>query len=210
MVGDFNAHSMHWDPFQPEDSRGESLAEWMAEQNLTSVNNGDHTRVNPATGGLSTPDVSFVPSNWCSRVEWTTGEDLGSDHLPVFLLAELDTSVTKPVRPQLNWNWQKADWVSYAEMLDEKITAYDGVRSFRQMYSFVVEMAMEVAKACIPKACARKSSAAWMTPVLARAIKDRNRLRKEGRDKRAEWVEKCVEVRELTMAAKEKRWVDFL
>ncbi len=39
--------------------------------------------VNLATRGLSTPAVTMVSSTWASKAEWTGGEDLGSDHLPI-------------------------------------------------------------------------------------------------------------------------------
>ena len=81
--GDFNAHCALWDEIQSTDDRGEALVDWMLNNNLEVLNNGEPTRSNPDTGNGSSPDVSFCGSRWKGKVEWKIVEAIGSsDHLP--------------------------------------------------------------------------------------------------------------------------------
>ena len=50
--GDWNCHSRLWDPFLPEDRKGEVLENWMTDHGLGCINDGSSTRVNRATGGI--------------------------------------------------------------------------------------------------------------------------------------------------------------
>ncbi len=52
-------------------------------QNASILNDGAATFVNRGTGGLSTTDITAVSNAWSTGTEWTVGEDLGSDHLPI-------------------------------------------------------------------------------------------------------------------------------
>ena len=86
ICGDFNAHSMLWDEHVPQDARGESLVDWVFDNNLSILNNGDSTRVNRTTGNVSTPDVTMCGSDWLGKVEWCVADPIGSsDHLPVII-----------------------------------------------------------------------------------------------------------------------------
>ena len=58
--GDVNAHAAVWDPQQPEDSLGQRIEEWSCDMSLTILNDGSATRMNPATGGSSAPDVTLA------------------------------------------------------------------------------------------------------------------------------------------------------
>ena len=46
ILGDFNAHNLLWDQFQPEDARGERLLDWVIAHDLTVMNDGSYTRLN--------------------------------------------------------------------------------------------------------------------------------------------------------------------
>jgi len=82
FAGDFNGHSQIWDEFQPSDNRGEMIIDWVLDNDLACLNDGSHTRVNRGTGGLSTPDITFVTPGLNTKSKWTTIEetDMGSDH----------------------------------------------------------------------------------------------------------------------------------
>ncbi len=61
----------------------QTIEDWLISRHASILNNGEPTHVNRATGGLSTPDVAIVNNTWATKAEWTVGEDLGSDHLPI-------------------------------------------------------------------------------------------------------------------------------
>ena len=49
ITADLNAHGS-WDPHQPSDQLGSLIDDWSSDNNLFILNNGSHTRINPATG----------------------------------------------------------------------------------------------------------------------------------------------------------------
>jgi len=53
------------------------------------------TRVNRGTGGLSSPDITMAHPHITEWVEWSVGEDMGSDHLPVIVHVHCNVEVTK-------------------------------------------------------------------------------------------------------------------
>ena len=46
ICGDFNDHTILWDEHVAQDARGEALADWVFDNNLSILNDGDSTRVN--------------------------------------------------------------------------------------------------------------------------------------------------------------------
>ena len=85
IAGDFNDHSS-WDSCQSENQRGREVEDWILGSNLHCVNDCDtHTRTNPATGGHSSPDFTICSGDIAEDIgtSWKTGEDVGSDHLPI-------------------------------------------------------------------------------------------------------------------------------
>jgi len=54
----------------------------MIEHQLSIAKDGSSTRINRATGGVSTPDVTIVGKEWSEKCAWSVGEHLeNSDHL---------------------------------------------------------------------------------------------------------------------------------
>ena len=122
--GDLNAHSQMWDRWQPEDSLGSNLEEWLMEKDVCIAKNGAATRNNPGTGGSSAPDVTLVHSSWLDRVEWSTTECLGSDHLPILITVDCQvTTLNAPSRTELKWNWKSSNFRLFVESVDEAVTA---------------------------------------------------------------------------------------
>ena len=102
IAGDLNAHG-DWDEFQDADERGSKIEDWMMGKSLQTANDTKkHTRSNPATGGLSSPDVPIASEDVVEiiRENWTTIDDLGSDHLPILFTVDGD-KVTRRGKPPL-------------------------------------------------------------------------------------------------------------
>ena len=72
IAGDFNGHSGIWDPFQPEDSMGNKIVDYMLKNDLICCNDGSHTRVSRVTGGVSVPDVTLASKNLENNIKWST------------------------------------------------------------------------------------------------------------------------------------------
>ena len=50
----------------------------------------------------------------------------------------------------------------------------------------------------------------WITDKIKALVKKRNRLRRNLRDHRQEWIDTCHEVREETVREKERTWREFV
>ena len=115
--GDFNAHSHLWDQRQPEDAMGHKLEDWCIDKNLVILNTGAATRINPATGGTSTPDVTAAVGFPSIGATWETCESIGSDHLPIKVSISLPPA-KKARRGRGRFAMKKAAWDDYRSTFD--------------------------------------------------------------------------------------------
>ena len=129
--GDFNAHSLSWDPFQPESATGEAIEEWARDSNLLILNDGSPTRHNPSTTqsatteGRSAPDVTMLSQSLARsrEVKWATQRGIGSDHLPI--LTTISASCTR-IRGRRGGRGRfchrRADWTNFRLRCDQLIS----------------------------------------------------------------------------------------
>ena len=214
VLGDFNSHSPLWDPVQPADKQGEELVDWTLEKNLCICNNGDPTRINRGTGGCSTPDITIVSKNLEQHITWTVDEDLGSDHSPIIIkVRNVKTRIHKePGKRKLRWK-RKGDnvnWDGFCEFVEERIDQIPKDASLKERNSQFTELMIKAGLVHVGKSKPRNNRFQWYTPAVRTAIKKRNKLRREVKEKREEWLKATVEARELINEAKEQSWIDFL
>ncbi len=107
--GDLNAHSPLWDELQPADRRGELVEDWLLSQNAIILNDGTPTCVNRGAGGLNKPDITVISNAWSTGAEWTVGEDLGSDHLPITTTIRCEVPVASVSQCRARWNAAKVN-----------------------------------------------------------------------------------------------------
>jgi exonuclease III len=177
VAGDLNAHAGLWDFVQPEDEMGAQLTEWMADTGMMTVNNGGATRINPATGGLSAPDVTVMHASWASRVTWTVDAEVGSDHAAILTVLEMVTDgISEPEEQRCAWNWQKADWDSYLRQTEEELAGSqeDASESLSVWASRFADILRVAALKHIGKLKSAAHHKPWMTPALREAIRERN------------------------------------
>ena len=209
--GDLNAHSNLWDSEQPTDSRGDLVTDWILENDMVCVNDGSATRTNRATGGSSSPDITLVHSNWSSKVEWSVGEDLGSDHLPIVVHVKLKITATRQqVNSRPRWRRNGVDWEPFRASVEEAVLELDESEPLVNRISQFNSILIKAAKEHVGKCKRGPRSNEWITPEVKAAIKKRNRLRRQGSSKREEWVEACREAHRLAAEAKEQSWIDFV
>ena len=89
----------------------------MEERELVTLNEGGATRTERGTGRKSTPDVSLCSSGWENEWTWRVEERLNSDHWPIVM--ELRGGMVKEDRKRVVWNWKKADWGKFRELVKE-------------------------------------------------------------------------------------------
>ncbi len=104
LGGDLNTYSPLWDTNQPNDTHCEQLEDWVIAHSVSVLNDGTATLLNRTTGGLSFPDVSLAHPSLADKAEWTVGEDLGSDHLPISIELRCQTPVASDPHKRAMWN----------------------------------------------------------------------------------------------------------
>ena len=122
ICGDFNGHSVLWDSHVDPDARGEEIVEWMFDQNLTVLNNGDATRINRDTGNVSTPDVTLCGTDWMGKTEWYVTDPIGSsDHLPILITVNCDVKHQSVYGKRSKWRSNGVDWEKFRLEIDENM-----------------------------------------------------------------------------------------
>ena len=120
--GDLNGHSAKWYRWQPEDTMGAKLEQWLCDYDFGVANDGSATRTNDGSGGSSAPDVTLVYNSWLGRVEWSTTQCMGSDHLPIVMSVDCQiVTLQPPPITELRWNRKKADFVGFSKKVEDKV-----------------------------------------------------------------------------------------
>jgi hypothetical protein len=205
MGGDLNAHAMLWDQHQPDDALGTHLEEWMADHGMLPLNDsGTATRVNPNTGGESSPDLSVMSSSWAGRAEWLAIPEVGSDHAARLTVLGLRVEGLKSETRITCGSFVRATEEQFAaELWNEE----EPLKAWTERLTKIV---MDAATTHIGRKALSARRKPWMSPEVREATRERNRLRRNMRDHRVEWVEACRRVRELASEAKQRKWRSFV
>ncbi len=93
--------------------------------NRTSLlNNGQRTRANRATGGLSTPDFTVVKNTWTTKTACAVEEDLGSDHLPITITINCQVPNPSVTHRRVRWEPKDVNWQGFADVVDTSTETY--------------------------------------------------------------------------------------
>ena len=213
VAGDFNAHSHLWDPIQPADNRGEEVEDWLINNQFGCANEGEPTRINRATAGFSSPDIMLCHQSHLPQVDWQTSDPLSSDHLPIITTIPLEVAIIPPAAREFRWLWGSADWPAFTETMESwataQLPAWNALPVEAQAEAFQTAI-LKAAHLHIKRAPIRPRSKDWITPEIREKIKSRNRLFKQVRTQRQDWLQACQEVQELIRDSKRQRWQEFL
>ena len=210
ICGDFNAHSALWDDNYITDDRGETLVDWIFNNNLTILNNGTSTRVHRSTGTLSAPDVSLCGSNWIGKTEWQVGEPIGSsDHLPMIITVKSDTLHQSVYGKTARWRTNGADWDKYRDEVSRLLPETDRLSLTKRIAKFTSNM-IEAAKLHVKRAKPGKRAKVSMNPAIRTKIGKRNRLRRDLKNNKAEWLEACKDVNLAIKEARAESWKEVI
>ena len=178
--GDVNAHAAVWDPHQPEDALGRTIEEWSCDMSLTILNDGSATRMNPATGGSSAPDVTFATGGLAGGATWTTGSGIGSDHLPI-----TTTIPTAPPKPERRGRgrpaFRKANWEQFRRTYDQLTTRWTTPAeppTAAELDRRLSGTILRAAKQAIPFGNGGKTRAPFWNAACDAAVKARDDARK--------------------------------
>ena len=212
IVGDLNAHSPLWDDESPEDERGRATVDWASGNGWSVLNDGSPTRVNPGTGGLSSPDLTMAGHHLANKIRWTVGDDFGSDHRCIINNLDLDIGI-RPLPPRpLKWRNRKVDWGAFTAEVETRVASQlnSNELSLKKRNKLFTDTLIEAAHVHVGKARQGKRSNRWRTPEIDQLIRRRNQLRRDLSDNREEWVNTCRLIREKTSEARSQIWKDYL
>ncbi len=113
----FNAHTSIWGS-RNTDKNGEVIEEFMEENSLVCLNDGNSTRIYIIRGAMSCLDITIVSASLTGKCIWSVSKD-NSDHFPV--ICEIQNKIQIQ-----NWNFvlrwiykkaEKAIWKSVSRGL---------------------------------------------------------------------------------------------
>ena len=216
ICGDFNAHSILWDTQIQTDARGEEIEDWIIDNNLTVLNEGEHTRINPATGGHSSPDISLCGTSWNNLISWTIINGLGSsDHNPILLDVAKEVKHNPVVLGKAKWRAKNVDWTPFTKEVEEKSIAWEETTNIHNEVRGFVRDVIDAGNKHVGKVKLGKNTKTWMTPPVRAAIRQRNRLRRNinrncTKEQREEWLKSTRLAKEEIKKAKEESWRETL
>ena len=120
ITGDFNSHNVIWGSIST-DPRGKIIENILNNDNITLLNTGDNTRLNPHNGNLSAIDLSFSNTTLAQRLLWSVDSEIhSSDHFPISI------SIIPRIHDNNNvtsfrWNLKNPNWQKYTDALHKKI-----------------------------------------------------------------------------------------
>jgi len=209
IAGDFNAHSILWDETQPQDERGEKLVEWMVDNSMELLNQDcAPTRTNIATANESAPDVAFCGSLWKGKTSWNVSEPIGSsDHLPIVMAVNSKTQHQPVLGVRSRWKRRDVDWEVFAKAVEEAIANQELGASVSERAKAFAQILHDAGTAHVGRVKPRSQKRnLWLTPTVRGCIRQRNKLRRDLKHRKEEWLQACKETNEAIRLAKADCW----
>ena len=106
LLGDLNGHNPLWGS-SDKNPRGKCIEDCLIQNDLCLFNDKSITYIHPATGRMSSLDLSMCSPSLYLDYTFHVHDDLcGSDHFPTFLTNDV-TPISEPVG---RWKFSKANW----------------------------------------------------------------------------------------------------
>lgn len=170
---------------------GRLVMKFVDEHDLIIINDDTVTRVG-AHGESSTIDLVIISSDLANIFEVETSEDFhGSDHKLVAVNTLRKLFETR----QLNFNYKKANWESFAR--EVKLNEIDINDDIEKTNENIISHIKNAAEHAIPKFCARFNSEkckSWWTKQIDTEHKEQKRLERK--------IKKVIYIRNLNDAAR--------
>ena len=150
-------------------------------------------------------------SKWKDRCSWNLEEDLGgSDHLPILVVVNSDIKHQPVLGRAARWKSNNVNWNDFQNEVELKVTNLEECKDLKARIQRFTNILKDAAAIHVGKTKPGKRTKCWLTPTVRAAIRKRNRLRREVRTKRREWLEACEEAADEIRNAKEQSWRDLL
>jgi len=189
ICSDFNGHSQMWDQLQPLDPRGGEIEDWIIDKELGILNGETPTRLNKNTGNWSTPDLTLCGTAWSGRHNWAVLDDIGgSDHMPILITLQTKVNYQPVLGRRPRWKSKGVDWSAFTKAVDESVQKFTPTESMKHQQCRFAEALINAAKSHVGKVKPGARTKVWMNPAIRTAIRKRNGLRRDIKNKRREWL----------------------
>ena len=122
------------------------VEEFLVDNNLCLFNDDTPTYLHPATGSLTSIDLTLSSPNTFLDFNWQVEEDQwGSDHYPIIL----QNQFYSPEDRQPRWQFHKANWPQFQNMCS--IITPDLFEGSDDPLKLFTETVYDIASTCIPK-----------------------------------------------------------
>jgi len=197
-----------WSSFGSPTNAGGDIDTWLVSRGMIVANEPlMATRICPSSGTLSSPDLTAIPGKCAASAIWITGEDIGSDHLPI-LLSFHNIQVTE--RRETKWSFKKAKWSTFQSVLDSEISNRSPSEDPNTAASMLNTAIQTALKASVPRGCRKKSFFWWSNDVEAAVAGRRKALKTMQGDNtpehRLQYQLACEEASRAIQEAKREAW----
>ena len=112
IVGDFNSHNYLWGG-NKNDAKGKVIERFMTKSNICLFNDDTPTYLHPATGSLTSIDLTMCSPSLFMDFTWGVEEDLHiSDHFPIIFESHYHPPDYRPP----TWQFHKAAWNLFKDL----------------------------------------------------------------------------------------------
>nr|XP_060616102.1 uncharacterized protein LOC132765855 [Anolis sagrei ordinatus] len=176
VIGDFNSHSHVWG-YAQEDRNGEAVLSWSELHKLSLIHD---SKLPPSYNSGRwhrgyNPDLLFVSDSIVQQCTKSVGPPIpNTQHRPI-ICQLFPTIRPQEVRFKRRYNFRKADWTKFSDMLDDMITS---VAPIPEEYEHFIEIVKTCSRASIPRGC-RTNYLQGITPETAALLENYYRLHNE-------------------------------
>ena len=171
IVGYFNSHN-YLCVGNTNDAKGKVMERFMTKSNICLFNDYTSTYLHPATGSLTSIDLTNCSPSLFMDFTWRVEEDLhGSDHFPIISKSHYHPPDDRPPK----WQFHKADWTLFKDLCLEAFPQ-DDLDGGLQLETFFDKLC-EISNETIPKSNPnpKKAQKPWFSDECKEAILERKR-----------------------------------
>ena len=220
ITGDLNAHTKILDSnCNNENSTGKSLENILINDNVC-INNplNMYTYVSPTTGKRSCLDVCMSSSNIAPLVQVTTSSDIGSDHVPLKILIEIEPLINVIKFPP-KWKINASNILKFTQCLSNsraemfRPCSVDALTE--DFINRIRSAALETLGQTSGEMHFRKKRTIWWNDGCSRAVAERRRARRilekhPTKEHLKDYREKSLTARNICRTSKRESFREYI
>ena len=213
ILGDMNAHHPMWYDPRAIDTRGETIVDLIAENDIALLDKNKMTSIWKVDKSFSHIDLSICSVELLTWFQWDVyDEPLNSDHFPILLKSETQRNPGNTER----WIMSKADWKLYEQSTEssQNLTEFNSVQEAADFFENHIK---EAATKAIPrtKGTGKRKSPPWWNGRCRAAIWKRKAAmrryrRNSTRANYNKYSKTRAEAKRTVKMSKKEAWTDFI